>query len=216
MIKHILLYLQGYKFIDVINAEWELSHQTLDGVDVKMTEYCAYNIYYNERVDKYKVIPKGIKCIEHSMYREVCMIIDFLNIKPDTEGVNFFNTSGDYFAQRESLMMLIDLPKVRMEIPFDMDTLPDSTTKSNLIIVKIPLEVPKSHLEELLDEGVRLSQTLENFKGSGLVPKNIDIYSQEKNMLITSEGYYLCVDKSKQSLIEEMIKKFKDGTKEEE
>ena len=182
---NILLALRGYKLIDEISALWKVQYKNMSGKDVTLVEYSIYKIFYNERRDLYKMTIHGFKPIKHYLHGELSLIIDFLNSKPENEFFDFYESIQDYFIQKENLMNLINTKYGEIKT---------TNTDSNLIILRFELNSDREFIMSLRNDDPTMGSNLKSFKNSDLLPKDIEIYEEFNNVLITSEGYYVCTN----------------------
>lgn len=182
---NILLSLRGYKLIDEISALWKIQYKNMSGKDITFVEYSVYKIFYNERLDRYKMTTHGFKPIKHYLHGELSLIIDFLNNKPENEYFDFYGSIQDYFIQKENLMNLISTKYGEIKT---------TNTESNLIILRFELNSDREFIMTLRNEDPAMGSNLKSFKNGDLFPKDIEIYEEFNNVLITSEGYYVCTN----------------------
>ena len=182
---NILLALRGYKLIDEISALWKVQYKNMSGKDVTLVEYSIYKIFYNERRDLYKMTIHGFKPIKHYLHGELSLIIDFLNNKPENDYFDFYESIQDYFIQKENLMNLINTKYGEIKT---------TNTESNLIILRFELNSDREFIMSLRNDDPTMGSNLKSFKNSDLLPKDIEIYEEFNNVLITSEGYYVCTN----------------------
>ena len=182
---NILLTLKGYKLIDEISALWKIQYKNMSGKDVTFVEYSVYKIFYNERLDRYKMTTQGFKPIKHYLHGELSLIIDFLNNKPENEYFDFYGSIQDYYIQKENLMNLINTKYGEIKT---------TDTESNLIILRFELNSDREFIMTLRNEDPAMGSNLKSFKNGDLFPKDIEIYEEFNNVLITSEGYYVCTN----------------------
>lgn len=182
---NILLALRGYKLIDEISALWKIQYKNMSGKDVSFVEYSVYKIFYNEKLDLYKMTTHGFKPIKHYLHGELSLIIDFLNNKPENDFFDFYESIQDYFIQKENLMNLINTKYGEIKT---------TNTDSNLIILRFELNSDREFIMSLRNEDPAMGSNLKSFKNSELLPKDIEIYEEFNNILISSEGYYVCTN----------------------
>lgn len=181
----ILLSLRGYKLIDEISALWKIQYKNMSGKDISFVEYSIYKIFYNEKLDRYKMTIHGFKPIKHYLHGELSLIIDFLNNKPENDYFDFYESIQDYFIQKENLMNLINTKYGEIKT---------TNTESNLIILRFELNSDREFIMSLRNDDPTMGSNLKSFKNSDLLPKDIEIYEEFNNVLITSEGYYVCTN----------------------
>ena len=182
---NILITLKGYKLIDEISALWKIQYKNMSGKDVTFVEYSTYKIFYNERRDLYKMTIHGFKPIKHYLHGELSLIIDFLNNKPENDFFDFSESIQDYYIQKENLMNLINTKYGEIKT---------SNEDSNLIILRFDLNSDREFIMSLRNEDQSMGSNLKSFKNSELSSKNIEIYEEFNNILITSDGYYVCTN----------------------
>ena len=181
----ILLALRGYKLIDEISALWKVQYKNMSGKDVTFVEYSIYKIFYNERRDLYKMTIHGFKPIKHYLHGELSLIIDFLNNKPENDFFDFTESIQDYYIQKENLMNLINTKYGEIKT---------SDEDSSLIILRFDLNTDREFIMSLRNEDQSMGSNLKSFKNTELSSKNIEIYEEFNNILITSDGYYVCTN----------------------
>lgn len=185
--KKILLAIQGYKLLDEVSGLWKVQYKDMSGKDIVLVEYSNYQVYYNYKKDLYRLVLKGFKPMKHYLYGELVAMIDFLNLKPENDYFGFSETAQDYFLQKEGLFQLINTgfgdAKVSRENP-------------ELVILRFDLDQDKEYIMTMRDTTPIMKEILQNFKKSGLLVKGIEIYEEHDNILITSEGYYVCTPKT--------------------
>ena len=181
----ILLALRGYKLIDEISALWKVQYKNMSGKDVTLVEYSNYKIFYNERRDLYKMTIHGFKPIKHYLHGELSLIIDFLNNKPENDFFDFTESIQDYYIQKENLMNLINTKYGEIKT---------SDEDSSLIILRFDLNTDREFIMSLRNEDQSMGSNLKSFKNTELSSKNIEIYEEFNNILITSDGYYVCTN----------------------
>ena len=157
----------------------------MSGKDITLVEYSYYKIFYNEKRDLYKMTIHGFKPIKHYLHGELSLIIDFLNNKPENDFFEFSESIQDYFIQKENLMNLINTKYGEIKT---------TDTESNLIILRFELNSDREFIMSLRDEDPVMGSTLKSFKNTELSSKNIEIYEEFNNVLITSDGYYVCTN----------------------
>ena len=182
---NILLTLRGYKLIDEISALWKVQYKNMSGKDVTLVEYSNYKIFYNERRDLYKMTIHGFKPIKHYLHGELSLIIDFLNNKPENDFFDFSESIQDYYIQKENLMNLINTKYGEIKT---------SDEDSSLIILRFGLNSDREFIMSLRNEDQAMGSNLKSFKNTELSSKDIEIYEEFNNILITSDGYYVCTN----------------------
>ena len=182
---NILLTLKGYKLIDEISALWKIQYKNMSGRDVTLVEYSTYKIFYNERRDLYKMTIHGFKPIKHYLHGELSLIIDFLNNKPENDFFEFYESIQDYYIQKENLMNLINTKYGEIKT---------SDEDSSLIILRFDLNTDREFIMSLRNEDQSMGSNLKSFKNTELSSKDIEIYEEFNNILITSDGYYVCTN----------------------
>lgn len=182
---NILLTLRGYKLIDEISALWKVQYKNMSGKDVTLVEYSNYKIFYNERRDLYKMTIHGFKPIKHYLHGELSLIIDFLNNKPENDFFDFSESIQDYYIQKENLMNLINTKYGEIKT---------SDEDSSLIILRFDLNSDREFIMSLRNEDQAMGSNLKSFKNTELSSKDIEIYEEFNNILITSDGYYVCTN----------------------
>lgn len=181
--KMLALRVQGYKKIDRIQGLWKHSTAGLSGVEINIADYSFYDVYYNSRKDKYKILMSGFKPFQHYLGSELQEIVAYLNWKPHTDVFN--HTIHDYFEQKEELMNFISTGYN------EITNLPDS----EYAIVKFELTVDRETVMNLRSNAPEMKTAIQAFKKEGLA-KGEEVYEEVDNILITSSGYYVCTLKS--------------------
>ena len=185
--KKLLLAIQGYKLIDEISGMWKIQYKNMSGKDIVMVEYSKFWIYYNEKKDLYKMVRGGFKPFQHFLNGELMIMLDFINMKPENDYIGFSETVQDYFTQKESLFHV-------MSTGFgEVKATPEN---SELIILRFELNQDKEYIMSMREDDQLMGKILQDFKKSGLLSKGIEIYEEHNNILITSDGYYVCTHKS--------------------
>ena len=176
---------RGYKKIDQISGLWKHTYVNMQGKEVVLADYAYYDIFYNEDDDIYEVEMRGFRPQQHYLNGEVVMMINFLNTKPENDFIIFSRSSTDYFLQKESLINFItagfgEVKEVKEE--------PD------LVVLKFGLEQDKEFIMTLRINNPIMTQVIQNFKKS--LKDVVEIYEELDNILITSDGYFVCTEKS--------------------
>ena len=185
--KKLMLALQGYKQIDEMEGEWSHIYVDINGEDVCLLDYATYQIFYNARKDKYKMLIKGFKPFHHFLYTELISIIDFLNLKPVESQFKFFHSYNDYFVQRNILLKAIE-----GELTIEFNNVSEASTKIN--IMRLKLTNYKEVLDTIKSEDPKLIQKMQEYKKQVLLKTTgLDIWQDIGNVIITSEGCYYSV-----------------------
>lgn len=192
-------FLQGYVIVDSIVALWRLQHQVGDR-QVSLAEYSKYVIYYNERLDKYRLCLGGFRPMRHMLYSDMKYLIDFLNNKPESEIFNY--TVRDYFDQKDTLFSMLEMEMSVGEVIEDEEN-------SELVVIKFELKQNRDFIMRLRDSDELKVEVIKKFKKSNYLPKNVEVYEELDNILVTSEGYFVCIEK-------EFLSKIEDDEAEEE
>lgn len=183
--KRLILKLQGYKLIDVVSGEWTHSYLNIEGEEIFYVDYSYYEIYYNSKKDKYKMLLKGYKPYTHFLHMELNAIIDFVNMKPSTAKINFTKTSQDYFFQRTQLFQLIE---DGLDNPYETTY---NDVGEQVRILRMDLEHYKNHLDKIRKEDSKLVRKMQEYKEEVLIKRGeIDIWQDLGNVIVTSEGCY--------------------------
>lgn len=198
--KKILLAIQGYKLLDEVSGLWKVQYKDMSGKDIVFVEYSNYQVYYNHKKDLYRLVLKGFKPRKHYLYGELVTMIDFLNLKPENDYFGFSETAQDYFLQKEGLFQLMNTGFGDVKV---------SSENPELVILRFDLDQDKEYIMTMRDTTPIMKEILQNFKKSGLLVKGIEIYEEHDNILITSEGYYVCTSKT-------TLNKLNNGDSEEE
>ena len=69
-----------------------------------------------------------------------------------------------------------------------------SDEDSSLIILRFDLNTDREFIMSLRNEDQSMGSNLKSFKNTELSSKNIEIYEEFNNILITSDGYYVCTN----------------------
>lgn len=180
--KELLLKLKGYTLIDVFRGEWTHIFYNTSGEEISFIDYSIYKIFYNRKKDKYEITLSGFNPMEHVMYEELMNILNFINIKPEIENFEFTNSSQDYFSQKTQLVMLMN--------NIDMDYSQNVSDPNTVVVLRMKLENIETHLPQIKKEDERLIKIMQEFKAKNLVKKNLEIYDDFGNVIVTSEGCY--------------------------
>ena len=180
--KELLLKLKGYTLIDVFRGEWTHIFDNTSGEEISFIDYSIYKIFYNRKKDKYEITLSGFNPMEHVMYEELMNILNFINIKPEIENFEFTNSSQDYFSQKTQLVMLMN--------NIDMEYSQNVSDPNTVVVLRMKLENIETHLPQIKKEDERLIKIMQEFKAKNIVKKNLEIYDDFGNVIVTSEGCY--------------------------
>lgn len=184
--KKLILKLRGYTLIDEIAGLWKLSYQTFEGNNVYTADYAIYQVYYNKKKDHYSMVSGGFRPIKHFLSGDLQCMVDFLNTKPENIYTEFSHSVNDYFTQKDALLELMDMQYQQVDA---------EKTNVELIILRYELDQNRDDVMELRDSAPIMKQVLQNYKKSNLLPNNTEIYEEFDNIIVTSEGYFVCTHK---------------------
>ena len=187
MIKKIILALTGYKLIDQMSGLWRHSYRGMEKKEIVFADYSRYDIFYNEKKNHYKMIAYGYKPFVHFLNSELGMILETVNLKLGDGLINYTDTTQDYFFHKEQLLDYINtgVGEVTLDHP------------SQLLIIKFELDQSKEYVLSFQDQNKKMIELINNFKNTTLLPDGVEIFEQHDNILITSEGFYVCTAKEK-------------------
>lgn len=188
MINKLFLWIRGYKRIDQIKGLWSLSHADISGKLILFAEYSVYDIYYNERRDWYKMTKSGFNPTNHTLHRELLMTLEFLNYKPKNPYYVFSENMSDYFIQRDEIIN-------SMNYDFSDVNEVGQTEDTELVILRFELTNDKSYILKMKDNTPDKVKAIQAYKQTLLKKEGLEIYEEVDNILITSEGYYVCTHK---------------------
>lgn len=194
--KKILYWLQGYKKIDEIAGLWQVSFKEFQGNETRFADYSIYSIYYNSKKDMYKLQMSGFRPMKHFLNTELRILIEYLNHKENEEDTLFYNTVEDYFTEKDNLFMLLSTP---------LGKVGSTNYDNNLMIIKFELDQNKEYIMQLRNSDVNMVKTIKSLKNSDVIPKGTEIYEELDNILITSDGYYVCTTNYMINKIEERL-----------
>lgn len=177
--RKLIFRLQGYRLIDIVPAEWELVHINMKGEEYIMVEYAHYEVYYNDKKDKYKIHLKGMRPYAHSLYRELNKIIDALNSK--TEGHDFKGNSQDYF----------NLMTGTTENWQEGAMMGAAAINEGISVLRMELALYQEHMDKIKNDDARLIAQMQHYKTTVVMKKvGLDIWEDLGNVIVTSEGCY--------------------------
>lgn len=188
-----ILRLLGYELLDEIVGLWKHSYKNFIGEEVIFADYAKYRIYYNVKKDKYRLFKGGYKPLTHCLNDEIEMMICYLNMKPKNEYQEFFNNKSDYFTAKEFTMTSLR----QSEVP-EMES-----NEAGLVIIRFGLDVSREEVFKMHDISPVKKRVLQEFKESKFISRSADVYEEKDNILITSDGYYICTEKDNVKEIED-------------